>query len=1132
MLSARNECRSIIVRKARTTLRFEFEGVSTHMRFNIGTLSPAIFLFLVITFSTTAQVQRPESGISIQGTVKSGNTPLPGASVDAINSDSLEQVATTTDLSGRYSLRLPGAGTYLVTAEMTAFMTVDQQVVITDAHTVRADFDLILRSKSQTIAAQPRATLDANRRLSNAPPVEETANETGNGTDDFLVPPGMAIAGMTTDAPTESVAVSGNTAPQTFEGMFDPERLAAQQEGFGERGGPAGAEEGTRGAAGGRFGPAPGAGRGGLVGGGGQRGGGLRGGGLRGGANPFFIGGGRGQFPNRTNINLNYSLGNSAFDASPYSLKGPSTSKPDYGQSRFGVTVGGPLKIPKLFDLGNRNFFTITYNASRTHNPFDAFSTVPTAVERAGDFSETYFRGGKPVLIADPVTGVSFQNNRIPAPSINPAAARLMSFIPLPNLLGNVQNYHYVTTNKDNSNDLNVRFNHSFGASGSPRGRGPRSGFGGGGRGGARGQALTIGIQYRTQDSTVSNPIPSIGGTTSVVGINVPIGYSHSIGRLSNSVQFGFSRNRNTTANLYAGIRNVAGEAGVGGVSQDPFDWGIPKLSFTNYTGVSDLNTSRRINQTLQFGDSMIWARVKHSMRWGVQFRRIQLNTRTNDNARGSFTFTGANAGFDFADFLLGLPQLTSIEYGSNSYQFRANSWNLFFQDDWRILPALTLNLGLRYEYVSPFSETENRIVNLDTASGFTAVAPVLPGKVGAFTGKFPSTLVDPDRNNFGPRVGIAWRAMNNTIVRAGYGINYNNAAYNNIVQQLAFQPPFAVTQTNIASSALRLTLQNGFPVPPPATITNSFGVDRNYRLGYVQTWNLDIQRSISSSVVLNAGYIGTRGTHLDIVEAPNRTATGLRIPNVQPFLWETSEGGSVSHSASVRLRKRLTFGLAAGGNYTFSKSIDNASSTGGGAGVVAQNAFELAAERGLSNFDQTHRFTGDYLWELPFGENKRWLSTGHFGRAILGNWQVSGSWTIASGTPSTARILGDTGDILRGTNGTLRANATGAPVFIANPTVIAWFNTAAFVLPAAGQFGNAGRNTIRGPGTYQFDMALNRSVMLKERYPLELRVQASNVFNTPQFRAIDTIVNSPSFGRVTSVGSMRKIQIIARLRF
>src|SRR6266581_2313642 len=147
------------------------------MRFNIGTLSPAVFLFLVITFSTTAQVQRPESGISIQGTVKSGNTPLPGASVDAINRDSLEQVATTTDLSGRYSLRLPGAGTYLV-------------------------------------AAQPRATLDANRRLSNAPPVEETANETGNGTDDFLVPPGMAIAGMTTDAPTESVAVSGNTAPQ------------------------------------------------------------------------------------------------------------------------------------------------------------------------------------------------------------------------------------------------------------------------------------------------------------------------------------------------------------------------------------------------------------------------------------------------------------------------------------------------------------------------------------------------------------------------------------------------------------------------------------------------------------------------------------------------------------------------------------------------------------------------------------------------------------------------------------------------------------------------------------------------------------------------------------------------------
>jgi len=144
----------------------------------------------------------------------------------------------------------------------------------------------------------------------------------------------------------------------------------------------------------------------------------------------------------------------------------------------------------------------------------------------------------------------------------------------------------------------------------------------------------------------------------------------------------------------------------------------------------------------------------------------------------------------------------------------------------------------------------------------------------------------------------------------------------------------------------------------------------------------------------------------------------------------------------------------------------------------------------------------------------------------------LSGAWTIASGTPYTARILGEAGDILRGTNGTVRANATGLPVALSDPAVAAWFNLAAFALPAPGQFGNAGRNTIRGPGTLQFDMALNRSVMLRDRYPLDLRIQATNVFNTPQFRVIDTIVNSPSFGQVTSVGSMRKLQMIVRVRF
>jgi hypothetical protein len=342
------------------------------------------------------------------------------------------------------------------------------------------------------------------------------------------------------------------------------------------------------------------------------------------------------------------------------------------------------------------------------------------------------------------------------------------------------------------------------------------------------------------------------------------------------------------------------------------------------------------------------------------------------------------------------------------------------------------------------------------------------------------------------------------------------------------------MTQTNITSQTLALTLQNGFPVPAPAAVTNNFGVDRNYALGYVQIWNLDIQRDLQPlGAVLNLDYTGTKGTHLDILQAPNRTPTGVRIPDVQPFTWETSNGNSTANAATVRLRRRFQRGFSVGGSYTFSKSIDNASSIGGAAsGIVAQDAFNLAAERGLSSFDQTHRLTVDYVIDLPAGHDKRWFANTPLFRGLFGDWQLSGNWNYASGTPLTVRVLGSFTDVNRGSNGSLRANATGLPIDISDPNTLQWFNIAAFTVPAAGQFGDVGRNTLRGPATSVFGMSMNKTFPLPDGRAFEIRGQATNVFNAPQFRSIDTVVNSPSFGRVTSVGSMRKIQIIARFRF
>ena len=352
-------------------------------------------------------------------------------------------------------------------------------------------------------------------------------------------------------------------------------------------------------------------------------------------------------------------------------------------------------------------------------------------------------------------------------------------------------------------------------------------------------------------------------------------------------------------------------------------------------------------------------------------------------------------------------------------------------------------------------------------------------------------TLVRPDRNNFAPRLGLAWKPLRNTVVRAGYGINYNTAAYQSIVQNMAFQPPFSTTATNTQSATTQLTLQNGFPPVAPGSITNNFGVDPNYRLGYVQIWNVDVQQQILPTLIVNFDYTGTKGTRLDILEAPNRTATGVLFPGVQPFYWEDSVGDSTANAGSVRVRKRLQGGLSIGGRYTFSKSLDNASTIGSGeplvaqgggrAGLsgttnVAQNAFDLSAERGLSSFDQRHQFTADYLWELPFGHDRRWLTGNTPLRAIFGDWNWSGDWTIASGLPFTPRILGDPSDVSRGTNGTIRADVVaGQLVSLPNPSVGGWFNTAAFVAPPTDAFGDARRNSIEGPGQRLFDMAFTK---------------------------------------------------------
>lgn len=1083
----------------------------------------------------------------ISGIVSTGTIPLPGVALTASSADRV-LAATSSAVDGAYVLRFTGEGTLVLRARLAAFAPLMRTITI-DQTTCQSRVDLTMTLASRTANGGAQRTLAASRgrgALAQAPRVagiggrgtpntaqifqslDLVADQAGltrqaeagdtpvaDQTAQLLLPPGFS-----TDLPTESVTSFGN-AGQFNEGLlFGPGR-GEFGEGFGEGRGGFG-EPGQEGRGRGEFAGGRGDfGRGGLGGGPGGRGG--PGGGAFAGPGGRGAPGIGGRLANeRIRAQAFDTIAASAFDARPYSLNGQPTPKSAYFQQRLGGSVGGPLKPGG----GSRTSFFVNYSGNHLRSPYDSYATVPTLEMRRGDFSSRV----SPLL--DPSTGQPFANNQIPDSRLNPVAKMLLPLFPEPNQLGDRQNFHYVTTTSTNNDDVNVRIVRNFGER---RGRG-----GGRARGGGRGGGvnnLNFGVHYRHGTSVQNTAFPDIKGKTSTAAWDVPVNYSFALGGVMNMLRVQFNRNKSQTTNAFAFERNVAGEAGVAGVSQDPFDWGAPNLSFSSINSVRDVNPAMRVDRTISIGETMLKIRGRHALRWGGDFRDQRFDSRTDPNARGTFVFTGlftggATSGLDFADFLLGLPQQATVQYGPGVERFRGRAWNLFLQDDWRARGNFTLNAGVRYEYVSPFAEADNRLVNLDAPPDFTAAVPVVAGGEGPFSGSLPITLVRPDRNNIAPRIGLAWRADRRTVVRGGYGINYNAGGYAGIAQQLAVQPPFATTDTKLATFASPITLADAFSIASPGTTTNTFGIDPDYRLGFVQIWNADVQRDLTRTIVMSGGYTGTKGGDLDLLRAPNRGPAGLRIQGVQPFIWESSGATSTMHSVTLRLRKRPTRGFSAGGQYTLSKSTDNASSIGGGGSTVAQNDQDLEAERGPSSFDQRHRLSADATWELPFGPRRRWFDTDSVWSHVLRGWMWNADVQLASGLPFTARVLGDVRDVSRGTNGTLRADYNGQPIAIDHPSVLQFFNTAAFSVPAAGTFGGAGRNSIRGPGQFNVNMGLTKNVTLKDARGLSIRIQATNVLNRPQFSAIDTVVNSPTFGRVISVRPMRSVQLVARVRF
>ena len=448
---------------------------------------------------------------------------------------------------------------------------------------------------------------------------------------------------------------------------------------------------------------------------------------------------------------------------------------------------------------------------------------------------------------------------------------------------------------------------------------GQNSGFGGFGRRQAAngpktlGQNINFNGSYSHAASDNRNIFLPLGGKIESTGYGITAGYTISYGRLRNNASLNWNRSHATAENYFTnGATNPAVEAGVlvgnSTIQSNPFYYGVPALSFggsTAFTGLSNTSPSETINQTISFSDFVGYRQGEHNMRYGLDIRRVHADSIGTGTPLGAFSFTGYAtrnpasdctpsatvtcpvvpvSGNGFADFLLGMPQQASVQAGLNKTYLRANVYDWYAQDDWRALANLTLTYGLRYEYFSPYVEKNDQLVNLDHNANFTEVDAVQPGQTGTYSGTFPRSLVNSDRSMYSPRIGFAYRPklkyFKETVIRGGYGINYNTGQYGTIGKQLANQPPFAgpsqTLRRNRGAGRLRSLRWRGAFNCSTAAVQNNYSANLNYRLGHVQIWDLDIQRTLPMGIVANIGYDGAKGGDLDIVREPNRTADGL----------------------------------------------------------------------------------------------------------------------------------------------------------------------------------------------------------------------------------------------------------------
>ncbi len=792
-------------------------------------------------------------------------------------------------------------------------------------------------------------------------------------------------------------------------------------------------------------------------------------------------------------------LRNSVLDGANYFAL-PNQPAPADIRNQFGGSIGGPI-------VKNRAFYFVDYEGWRIREGIPLTSNVPTALERVGNFSQSSL---VPINV---LTGAPFPGDVIPSYDLDPIGLAIAGLYPLPNQSTPGADFVGSPVQRDDNDHFDVRLDHNLRPS------------------------SEISFHYSLGDRRYYEPFGTPGSSATVPGYgnNVPavtqnamLSETHTFTpNFLNEVRLGFDR-VSLAVNQQNQDNNLNAEVGLPTVSANPRDFGLTQIIVNGFATLGDEidNPQRDAANIYEAIDTASWTRGRHLVNFGGDARILQQNSFADVESRGLIEFTGYT-GNALAELLQDALSYSVDAQMNNPAHVRTQSYDFFAQDRFQVRPNLTLLLGLRYEYNSPAVDAHNHASLYDPATE----SIVLVGQNGV-----PRAGYFPDRTNFAPRVGIAWSpdAARQWAVRTGYGIYYDQSALSPS-EGLFYSPPYFNAETFIPSAQLPVVLEDPFPSNYPAIIPNSaFTFQRNLRTPYGQQWNFSVGRKLGRSSVAELAYVGTKGTKLidnrDINQAnPSAQAYNPRpVPEFADIDAYESRGSSNYNALQAKFTQRLHAGLSALASYTWSKSIDDASGFFSSAGDpnFPQNSNNPGAERGLSNFDIRDRFTLAYVYDLPQSSKS----------IFLRGWQTNGVWTFQTGQPFTVTLQpgvdnSNTGIPSIGFGVVDRPNLLGDP-HLSNPSVASWFNTGDFVTPPYGSFGNAGRNILEGPGYASVDVSAIKDTPIRERFTLQLRAEIFNLLNRANFNLPDGFLGDPSFGRILSAGTPRRVQFGLKLLF